>query len=86
MLGQMFTRSKFARVGLEFALSSSFIFPGYGLNDPVPFVFEISTRASTVTLTAGGTYAFLVMYELDEDVRCKPESGRPFPFIEGGLL
>jgi deoxycytidine triphosphate deaminase len=85
MLGQMFTRSKYARVGLEFALSSSFVFPGYGLKEPMPFVFEISTRTSPMKLTSGVTYAFLVLYELAEGIPCKPDGDKQFPFIEGGL-
>jgi deoxycytidine triphosphate deaminase len=85
MLGQMFTRSKYARVGIEFALSSSFVFPGYGLDEPKPFVFEISTRVPSVTVTSGVTYAFLVLFQLDEDVPSKPEARRQFPFTEEGL-
>jgi deoxycytidine triphosphate deaminase len=85
VIGQMFTRSKYARVGLEFALSSSFIFPGYGWHEPTPFVFEISARAAPVEVAAGEIYAFLVLFTLDDPIHPKPVQSRTFPFVEGGL-
>lgn len=84
VIGQMFTRSKYARVGLEFALSSSFIFPGYGWDDPQSFVFEISSRCAPIKLTAGRVYAFLVLYEL-EDCTFVKEAGTRFPLKPGFL-
>lgn len=85
VMGQMFTRSKYARVGLEFALSSSFVFPGYGWDDPKPFVFEISARAAPIELRAGNVYAFLTLFILDRSLLPKPTRDREFPFVQGGL-
>lgn len=85
VIGQMFTRSKFARLGIEFALSSSFIFPGYGWDNPTPFIFEISARAAPVQVSAGEVYAFLVLFTLDEPIVPKPGGNNEFPFVAGGL-
>jgi len=64
----VYTRSKYARIGLEMVRSSVFVIPGFGRTTPTPIVFEISTSVEVTNLTSDEKYAFLLFYELTNGI------------------
>lgn len=68
IFGIINTRSKYARLGLELARSSTFVIPGFGAERPSPIVFEITVPHSIQGLRAREAYGFLLLFEADFEI------------------
>lgn len=87
VLGWIYTRSKYARVGFNAVASSRVIIPGYGQTRPTPLVLELSVLRPTVGLKTDEAYAFLLLFELDEPtVVYKKDYWNRFPYTLDSVL
>jgi deoxycytidine triphosphate deaminase len=68
IFGQLHTRSKWARLGLDCVGSSHYVSPGFGGGKPTELVLELAPRI-TIELTQTEPLAALVLFELDHSVR-----------------
>ncbi len=69
IIATIHTRSKFARVGLEFLCSSNLMIPGFGYEQPSEIVYEIRNTYRLKNFYDNYTfYSFLIFYELDEHI------------------
>lgn len=85
VMGLLYTRSKYARLGLNMMGSSVFVIPGFGGGTPTPIAFELSVLVRMRGLTASERYAFLVLYELSGSVSTGGDVYRrrfPLPSLE----
>jgi hypothetical protein len=64
LAASLHTRSRYARLGLEFLGSSNFIVPGFGTAGAAPIVFEITVRRQTSGMRSDASYCFLLLYDL----------------------
>jgi|ERR1041384_217989 deoxycytidine triphosphate deaminase len=69
VMGLINTRSKYARLGFELAKSSVYVAPGFGASTPTSLIFEITVPIEIRGLSPEIAYGFLLLFELDEEVR-----------------
>jgi deoxycytidine triphosphate deaminase len=68
IFGQLHTRSKWARLGLDCIGSSHYVSPGFGDGTPTSLVLEVVPRLS-ICLPRSDAIAALILFELDHPVR-----------------
>mgnify|MGYP000574537180 CR=1 FL=1 len=69
LLASIHTRSKFARIGLEFLCSSNIVIPDFGAAAPAEIIFEIKSSNRILNFYDPNLYyAFLLFYELEQDI------------------
>lgn len=69
LAASLYTRSRYARLGLEMLGSSRFVVPGFGSVGAAPLVLEMSVRQVTKGLDPAEVYCFLLLYHLDRPRR-----------------
>lgn len=79
IFGFMHTRSRFARLGLDFLGSSNYVAPAYGDGAPANLVLEVTCKAQTRNLPLDTAVAALVLFEVETPIRAHSATNR-FPF------
>jgi deoxycytidine triphosphate deaminase len=81
IFGQLHTRSRWARLGLDCLGSSTYVSPGFGAGEAIPLVLEITTKIS-ISIADDDPIAALVLFEIDRPVRASPtEHKDQFPLL-----
>jgi deoxycytidine triphosphate deaminase len=78
IFGQLHTRSKWARLGLDCVGSSHYVSPGFGAGRPTPVVLELAARV-TIELPQNEPLAALILFELEHPVRSSQNDPLRFP-------
>lgn len=68
IFGQLHTRSRWARVGLDCVGSSTYLSPGFGGDTPTPLVLEIRAFVTIEGIQTSDALGGLVLFELDTPV------------------
>lgn len=68
LIGFIYTRSMYARVGIEFVQSSNMIIPGFGMSKSTPIILEIQSNLTTRGFTKNDIYCFVLFFEVDEAI------------------
>jgi deoxycytidine triphosphate deaminase len=79
IFGFMHTRSRFARLGLDFLGSSTYVAPSFGKGMPTKLVLEVTCKALTRNLPLDVPVAALVLFEADAAIRPQM-AANVFPF------
>lgn len=65
LMATIHTRSKWARLGLDFCGSSNVIVPGFGTTGAAPIVLEITAKLPVSGLSLDTVFCFLLLFELE---------------------